>query len=108
MIENLLATLPGDTSQEHFETLLDASQVRIARIVSYGHCSPANDWYDQAEEEWVMVLEGYGVLIFEDFHIVTLHAGDCLHIPAHRKHRVVKTAPDQATVWLAVFYQVGS
>jgi len=30
--------------------------------------------------------------------------GDYLHIPAHRRHRVVWIDPAQATVWLAVHY----
>lgn len=105
MIENLFTNLPNDTSQEHFQPLVNAGPVNISRIVSYAKSSPSQEWYDQDEAEWVMVLKGYGVLIFEDFRIVTLNAGDCLTIPAHSKHRVVKTDPDQATIWLSVFYQ---
>ena len=28
-------------------TLLDASSVRIERIISHGHASPTDFWYDQ-------------------------------------------------------------
>jgi cupin 2 domain-containing protein len=33
-----------------------------------------------------------------------MRAGDFVNIPAHRKHRVEWTTPDEPTVWLAVFY----
>lgn len=103
MIENVFKHLPRDNSQEHIQDILSAPQTRIERIVSYGQITEG-DWYDQDENEWVMVLEGYGVLVFEDARIVTLNAGDFINIPAHYKHRVIKTAPDQATIWLAMFY----
>ncbi len=35
---------------------------------------------------------------------VELRPGDCINIPAHQKHRVEWTTPDEPTVWLAVFY----
>ncbi|MBM6550908.1 cupin domain-containing protein [Marinomonas ostreistagni] len=105
MIENLLQQLPLDTSREHFEPLINASNMRIERIVTPPN-SPLNQaWYDQTEDEWVMVLEGYGVLVFDDGRIVTLKAGDWLNIPAHSQHRVIKTDPEHTTIWLAVFYQ---
>ena len=30
--------------------------------------------------------------------------GDFVNIPAHKKHRVEWTTPDEPTVWLAVHY----
>lgn len=104
MIENALQCLPTDTSKEHIQPLLAKPNVRIERIVSHGQVTEG-EWYDQEENEWVMVLEGSGTLIFEDAKIVTLNAGDFINIPAHYKHRVIQTTPDQATIWLAVFYQ---
>ncbi|MFP8878842.1 MAG: phosphoribosylaminoimidazole carboxylase, partial [Myxococcota bacterium] len=34
-----------------------------------------------------------------------LGPGDHLNIPAHTRHRVAWTDPDQATIWLAIFYK---
>jgi cupin 2 domain-containing protein len=34
-----------------------------------------------------------------------MKAGDWINIPAHRKHRVEWTTPDEKTVWVAVFYK---
>ena len=51
-----------------------------------------------------MVLTGAAGLRFED-ETIEMRAGDFVNIPAHRKHRVEWTTPDEPTVWLAVFYR---
>jgi cupin 2 domain-containing protein len=101
---NLFADLPRQLPDELFTTLLDAADVRIERIVSHGHASPEGFWYDQDRHEWVVVLKGTAGLRFED-ETIEMRAGDFVNIPAHRKHRVEWTAPDEPTVWLTVFYQ---
>jgi cupin 2 domain-containing protein len=78
--------------------------VRIERIVSHGHASPGGFWYDQDRHEWVVVLTGAARLRFDD-DIVELKPGDFATIPAHTKHRVEWTTPDEPTVWLAVLYR---
>ncbi|WP_228743135.1 cupin domain-containing protein [Marinobacter sp. F4218] len=90
---------------EVFEDLVHSSTVRIERIVSKGHSSPDKGWYDQDENEWVMVVEGKASLEFEDGSKSELSAGDYINIPAHLKHKVTWTDPDEITVWLAVFYK---
>ena len=99
----LLHALPDARLAEVFDTLAAAGPVRIERIVSHGQVSPEGFWYDQAQAEWVMVVQGAARLAFADGE-VALAAGDWLTIPAHCRHRVAWTAPDQDTVWLAVFY----
>jgi cupin 2 domain-containing protein len=102
---NLFADLPSNLPVELFTTLLDAGQVRIERIVSHGQASPEGFWYDQAQHEWVVVLEGAARLRFEhEEGAVEMRRGDFLHIPAHTRHRVEWTTPDEPTVWLAVHY----
>lgn len=90
---------------EIFEDIVRSGHVRIERILSQGHASPESGWYDQDEDEWVIVLQGGGRLVFDDEQEVELNAGDYVNIPAHKKHRVAWTDPDQVTVWLAVFYK---
>jgi len=51
-------------------------------------------------------MKGAARIRFEDEE-VELGAGDYLHIPAQRKHRVEWTTPDELTIWLAVFYNCG-
>ena len=100
---NLLHPLPGDLTEEVFTALLRHDAVRIERIVSNGHASPDGFWYDQDENEWVIVLKGAARLQFEDTS-VDMKLGDFVNIPAHKKHRVEWTTPDEPTIWLAVFF----
>lgn len=100
---NLFDELPNPLPQELTQVLLSARHVRIERIVSHGHCSPADFWYDQAEHEWVLLLTGAARLQFED-GIVALKPGDFIEIPAHCRHRVDWTTPDEPTIWLTVFH----
>jgi cupin 2 domain-containing protein len=106
MISNLLSNLPTERSKEVFETLVESEQVRIVRIVSRGHSTPKNEWCDQQEHEWVLLLKGAATLLFEkDHRVLEIKAGDHVNIPAHERHRVAWTVPGQETIWLAVFYQ---
>lgn len=101
---SVLDPLPGDLRAEVFEDIVRSESVRIERIVSKGHSSPAEGWYDQDEHEWVMVVRGRACLRFEDGATCELSAGDYVNIPAHSRHRVAWTDPG-ITIWLAVFYR---
>ena len=101
---NLLTGVPADLPQELFETLAHSDAVHIERIVSKGHASPAEGWYDQQRNEWVLLLQGAARIAFADGDDVTLKPGDWLRIPARCKHRVAWTDPEQESVWLAVHY----
>ena len=91
-------------SPELMTALIESGAVSIERIVSKGHTSPVSGWYDQAKNEWVMVLKGEAVITFEDGREIRLLEGAYVNIPAHCKHRVSWTAPDIETIWLAVHY----
>jgi len=102
---NLLSPLPYDLSEEFFETICQSKHVRIERIVSKGHTTPEGSWYDQDDNEFVVLLQGKAGLSFDGQNeIVTLSRGDYLDIKAHVRHRVEWTSQDEETVWLAVFY----
>lgn len=105
MVENLLADLPDARQTEQFTQLLQRPGLRIERIVSRGQCSPPDDWYDQNEHEWVLLLQGAAELMLADGSVIRLTAGDHVYLPAHEKHRVHWTDPQQDTVWLAVFHR---
>lgn len=90
---------------EQFTTLMQRPGVRVERIVSLGQASPPQGWYDQDEHEWVLVLRGRATLAYDDGSEVQLEPGSYVDIPAHTRHRVAWTTPDEATVWLAVFYR---
>ena len=100
---NLLTDIPAHLPEELFTNLLNAPNVRIERIVSHGHSSPEGFWFDQDQHEWVLLLQGAARLQFED-NTIEMKPGDFINIPAHTKHRVEWTTPDEPTIWLAVFY----
>lgn len=102
--KNVLTALPAVLEKEFFETLIEGEHVRVERIVSRGHTSPDQGWYDQEDHEWVLVLKGGGEITFERGDVVRLGPGDHLNIPAHTRHKVTWTEPDKETLWLAVFY----
>lgn len=91
------------SSNEEFLNILEKPNIKIERIVSTGQTSPENFWYDQEQNEFVLVLKGEAVIEFNDTS-VKLQEGDYLTIKAHQKHRVKYTAKQEPTIWLAVFY----
>ncbi|HZJ93693.1 MAG TPA: cupin domain-containing protein [Thiopseudomonas sp.] len=101
---NIFASLPNEISDEIFETIATGKNIKIERIISQGHSSPATGWYDQSEHEWVIVLTGAAKIELENQKPVHLVAGSYLNIPAHSKHKVAWTDPDTQTVWLAIHY----
>jgi len=102
---NLVADLPAAGAGEIVETLAVGRGVRIERIISHGEASPDGFWYDQEEAEFVVLLSGAARLRFDDGETQSLEPGDWIDIAAHRRHRVEWTDPDNATVWLAIFYR---
>ena len=101
---NIFSNIPSELPSEIFEDIIVTENLRIERIVSKGQTSPDTGWYDQSENEWVIVLSGYGVIEYITGAKISLKRGDYLHIKANEKHRVIETSPDEATVWLAIFY----
>jgi len=103
VVINILQNIPKKVPEELFETLFSKGTIKIERIVSQGQCSLINDWYDQVQDEWVILLEGQAQLQFkDDSTVITLNSGDYCLIPAHTKHRVHWTNPEIKTIWLAI------
>src|SRR3954452_7447503 len=107
MIEsgNLFAGIPDTLAAERITALLTAPNVRIERIVSRGHASPPDFWYDQPHGEWVVVLQGQARLLLQgESGLRVLRRGDFIELAPHQRHRVEWTHPEVATIWLAVHY----
>jgi cupin 2 domain-containing protein len=106
---HLYQNIPGDLPQEMSECLARGAGMKIERIVSKGHRSEPDFWYDQPENEWVLVLKGEATLRFQEGNrLVRLTEGMYVNIAAHEKHRVEWTREEVETVWLAVFYSPGT
>lgn len=100
---NLLDDLPDASRAEVLDTLLARKGMRVERIVSHGQATPEGEWYDQDEDEWVMVIAGAAELQIADEETPRrLMPGNFIYLPAHCRHRVAWTSPDGPTVWLAV------
>jgi cupin 2 domain-containing protein len=103
--DNLFSNIPDSITEEIFETLIKTDHFKLGRIISSGQTTPPGEWYDQDEDEWVILLSGRAGLLFEDDkEICVMNPGDYVHIPAHTRHRVEWTDANQKTVWLALHY----
>lgn len=102
---HLLEGIPARLAEELCQTLVQARACRIERIISQGQASAPGSWYDQDMHEWVLLVHGAARLRFEGEPAFDLRPGDHVIIPAHARHRVEWTDPEQQTVWLAVHYR---
>ncbi|MFC0241836.1 cupin domain-containing protein [Rhodopseudomonas telluris] len=101
---HLLLPLPPAGPDEALDTLVARGGVRVERIVSFGQSSPDDFWYDQAEDEFVLLVSGSATLRFDDGRDVALTPGVWVDIPAHCRHRVEATSDNEPTVWLTMFW----
>lgn len=104
IVKNLFNNLQKTSDQELIDVLFQNNSIRIERIISEGHTSPSNFWYDQDENEFVLLLSGKAILSFENENKIELNPGDYLIIPSHKKHRIDYTHPTEKTIWLTFFY----
>lgn len=86
---------------ERFEELCVHPGARVERI--WGPVRAPSEVYDQAHDEWVVLLAGQAVLEPRlGAGSVELQPGDHLMIPAGQRHRVLEASPD--ALWLAVHF----
>ncbi len=101
--ESLLANLPTDLSQEFFKEIINTGYIRIEQIVSNGHTSPKLVWYDQDENEWVVVIKGAGELTNE----VTLPEADVMRFVRMDKKFIGKDATLAGPLrWICVYLEI--
>ena len=100
---NIFEKIIVDKTEEFFFEIFKNETIKIEKIVSNGKTSPENFWYEQEKSEFILLLEGFAILEFENRE-VELKKGDCLNIEAMEKHRVKFTSLNEPTIWFAVFY----
>ena len=101
--QNIFEQIIVDKNEEKFFEIFKNEKIKIEKIVSNGQKSPENFWYEQEKSEYILLLEGFAILEFDDYE-VELKKGDCLNIKAFEKHRVKFTSQTEPTIWFAVFY----
>ena len=94
---NFFNTIAPREGEETITELLRHNNVTINRIASNRLSDGA--WYDQEEDEWLMLVKGAALLLLDNEEI-QLKAGDTLFIPAQQLHKVVSTSED--ALWLTV------
>ena len=101
---NIYSSVPeGQTDTEYFETLHSANGLRIERIVGLKEFNEPGKWYDQEEDEWVILLQGNAELEIKNEDVLQLGQGDYVFLPAHKIHRISRTSGEPKCLWLAVF-----
>lgn len=103
--KNIFAGLPNELPEEIFEKIIERKDFLLERIISNGHSSASNFWYDQENNEFVILISGSAKVLYDDGTSFTLLPGDYINIPSHQKHRVEETDKNQKTIWLALHYK---
>lgn len=105
-MNNIFANLPSQAqASELIDSLLQTSCFSLKRIISTGQATPCDEWYDQEEDEWCILLTGSAALRFEGQpELIEFKPGDHLYIPAHKRHQVAWSKPGEPSVWLALHY----
>ena len=65
IVSNIYSDIPDDLTHEVFEEILRDGSLKLERIISKGHKTPKDKWYDQDQDEWVILLKGSAGLVIE-------------------------------------------
>jgi cupin 2 domain-containing protein len=90
---------------EAFETLCKDEGIHFERIISNGQVTPADEWYQQKTNEFVILLKGKASIELPEGRIIHLGEGDHILIPKELKHRVIYTSKNPHCIWLAVHFK---
>ena len=102
---NLFQWPEGPAGGERFDALVTRPGLRIERILSTGQASAEGFWYDQRDDEFVLLLAGAATLSLEGAaEALHLAPGDWVHLPAGCRHRVEWTSTAPPALWLAVHH----
>jgi cupin 2 domain-containing protein len=92
---HLLSGIPLSPAAEVFEPLVQATGLRLERIVSTGQATPAGEWLVQDWDEWVLLLAGEAKLLIAGEAVPReLRPDDWINIPAGVRHRQHRSQPN--------------
>ena len=73
--KNIFNDIPSEIPEEIIQEIVKTGNVRIERIISKGQSSPEGHWYDQQDNEWVILLRGRAGIRFFDNVLIELGEG---------------------------------
>jgi hypothetical protein len=77
---SLFVDVPDRLDAERFDQLLAVGTVRIERIVSTDQTTPSGEWFDQAWDEWGLLVSGAADILLANKTPRALKPGDYLFI----------------------------
>ncbi len=100
--DNIYVFNKTENSKEFFENIAFGSgNFRIEKILSLPYSN--GEWYDQSEDELVLLLDGTSTIEFENGELIEMQKGDSVLIKKGLRHRVAKTSEQPHCVWLTIF-----
>ena len=100
---NIFKDIKCAKGTETFVSIVEKGCLKIKKIVSNGVKSPEGFWYNQAHDEFVLLLRGRARILFRKGKSMDLKQGDYLIIPKCAEHRIDYTSSKPQCVWLCVF-----
>lgn len=88
--KNIYSDIPKELKEELFEDIIKKDGLKIERIVSYGHITDEFQWYEQENDEWVILLKGEAILSFENGGDLALHVEFGTFIAMFLKNNPIK------------------
>lgn len=95
---NIYNDLKYDLDKEVVDLIFSSRKIRLERITSTGQTT---NWYNQDENELVILLEGHATIIFLDKEL-EIKKGDVINIPSNQMHKTINLS--KTCLWLCVFY----
>jgi cupin 2 domain-containing protein len=102
-IDNFTYEKPSGLIGERNVMLFENDKIKIEKIISEGFKSKKDFWYDQSESEYIYILQGIGILQFENKKKLKIKKSGSFLIEPHIKHRIYKTSKKPPCVWLCMF-----
>ena len=96
---------PENISEEIFEEIIQGNTFKMERIVSPYLPKGDSKWYNQEENEYVVILQGEAKIELVNSEVITLNKGDHFLIKRFTKHRVAYTSKNPLVIWLTIHYK---
>ncbi|MFZ4398615.1 MAG: cupin domain-containing protein [Bacteroidales bacterium] len=105
MKNNIFDIIQPFSDKELIDILFKNENIIIERIISFGNPSPDGFWYNQPNNEWVILLTGEAEIEYKNGDKIYLKAGDYLLIPSNQEHRVSYTSKSPNCTWLCFYFK---